>query len=93
MDYVVDIGDSIKVVQVKPDNRLALIRDKQIGLLRGTYQSSTADTVTIGAGRCNLIKGDYYYFSIHLNRSGKLPRGGDLLYTVVERNNVIMKEC
>jgi hypothetical protein len=83
-DYMKDIGDSIKVVQVHlPDG--ATIVDKQIGLLKGMYRDKHADTALIGIGRCNLIKGDYYYFTINYKQSGQQPREGDLLFTMVNK--------
>jgi hypothetical protein len=86
-DYMKDIGDSVKVVQVHlPDG--VTIADKQIGLLRGIYRDKHSDTGLIGAGRCRLIKGDYYYFTIHYKQGGQLPREGDLLYTFVDKTPV-----
>lgn len=86
-DYMVDIGDSIKVVQINlPDG--PKIVDKQVGLLKGIYHDKHADTITIGAGRCHLIKGDYYYFSINYKRSGTLPRKGDLLLTLMDKTSI-----
>jgi hypothetical protein len=86
-DYMMDMGDSIKIVQIKlPDG--TRIAEKQVGLLKGIYRENYADTMTIGAGRCNLIKGDYYYFTINYKESGRLPREGDLLYTMFEKTPV-----
>jgi hypothetical protein len=86
-DYMVDIGDSIKIVQIKLDGGIKLV-EKQVGLLKGMYRDKHADTATIGAGRCNLIKGDYYYFTINYKQSGKLPRAGDLLHTLVGKSPI-----
>ncbi|HMK24490.1 MAG TPA: hypothetical protein VK483_00570 [Chitinophagaceae bacterium] len=86
-DYMPDIGDSVKVVQIKLDGGTKLV-EKQIGLLKGIYRDKHADTATIGTGRCNLIKGDYYYFTINYKQSGKLPRAGDLLYTLVDKTPI-----
>jgi hypothetical protein len=83
-DYMKDIGDTIKIVQVHlPDG--VTIADKQIGLLRGMYRDKHADTALIGAGRCHLIKGDYYYFTINYKKSGVQPREGDLLFTMTAK--------
>ena len=41
-----------------------------------------------GYGRCNLIKGDYYYFTIGNNKSGKPFKAGDLLYTMIEKTGI-----
>ena len=86
-DYMLDIGDSIKVVQINLPGGPKLV-EKQVGLLKGIYRDKHADTVTIGAGRCNLIKGDYYYFTINYKKSGKLPQAGDLLHTLVDKKPI-----
>jgi len=86
-NYIMDASDSIKVVQVHlPDG--VTIDDKQIGLLKGMYRDKHSDTMTIGTGRCNLIKGNYYYFTINYKQSGKLPREGDLLFTFMNKTPV-----
>jgi hypothetical protein len=43
-----------------------------------------------GYGRCNLIKGVYYYFSIGHNSSGEAIHEGDLLYTFVDKPSVYL---
>lgn len=84
-DYMLDLNDSVKLVQVELPDDLQ-IKDKQIGLLRGTYQEGLADTAQKGYGRCQLIKGNFYYFTISGNSSGSAPKKGDLLYTFMENN-------
>jgi hypothetical protein len=80
--YMVDVSDSIKLVQIQlPDG--VTVSEKQVGLLRGIYRNTHADTIVIGTGRCNLIKGDYYYFTINYKQSGRQPSEGDLLFTLV----------
>jgi hypothetical protein len=86
-DYMRDIGDSIKIVQVNLPSGVK-IAEKQIGLLKGIYRDKHSDTIVIGAGRCNLIKGDYYYFTINYKQSGTLPREGDLLFTMVDKEPI-----
>jgi hypothetical protein len=49
-------------------------------ILKHRYENGNLDTTLIGWGRCNLIKGDYYYFSVH-KYSNEEPEEGDLLYT------------
>ncbi len=87
-DYMVDLPivgddtnniDSIKIVQLKLPVGVT-IAEKQLGVLRGMYRDKHADTTTIGVGRCHLIKGDYYYFTINNKKSGVKPRAGDLVY-------------
>ena len=86
-NYIVDASDSIKIVQVHlPDG--VTFADKQLGLLKGMYRDKHADTMTIGTGRCNLIKGNYYYFTINYKQNGKLPREGDLLFTFMNKTPV-----
>ncbi|HEY6503397.1 MAG TPA: hypothetical protein VIZ28_05425 [Chitinophagaceae bacterium] len=85
--YIVDLTDSTKVVQVQVPGGVS-IAEKQVGLLKGVYRDKHSDTITIGAGRCHLIKGDYYYFSIKYKQSGRLPAEGDLLYTIVNNTPV-----
>jgi hypothetical protein len=85
--YMVDASDSVKVVQVHLPMGVK-IADKQIGLLRGIYRDNHSDTSLIGAGRCNLIKGDYYYFTINHRQSGRQPKEGDLLYTFIAKTPV-----
>lgn len=86
-DYMLDIGDSIKIVQINLPDGPKLV-EKQVGLLKGLYRDKHADTVTIGYGRCNLIKGDYYYFTINYKQSGTPPRAGDLLHTLVDKTPI-----
>jgi len=87
--YMVDLNDSIKVVQVQlPDGNT--VKEKQLGLIRGVYRSSKSDTAQKGYGRCHLVKGDYYYFPIGHNTSGVGIREGDLLYTFVDQPAVYL---
>ena len=81
--YIVELNDSVKLVQLYLPGG-PVLKDKQVGLLRRVYKDDPADTVTIGTGLCHLIKGDYYYFSINIRESGKLPKENDLLYTILE---------
>lgn len=86
-DYMVDLNDSMKVVQIVLPGEVT-IKDKQVGLLRGIYRDKPSDTMLVGAGRCNLIKGEYYYFSINYKKSGKSPKQGDLLFAFVDKSPV-----
>jgi hypothetical protein len=83
-DYIKDINDSVKVVQLHLPEGIA-IAEKQAGLLKGVYRDKHSDTMLVGTGRCNLIKGDYYYFTINNKKSGILPKEGDLLFTMVDK--------
>lgn len=80
-DYMKPLSDSTTVVQVfKPAAFSAAIKEKQPGVLYHCYKSGTKpDTAMIGWGRCNLIKGDYYYFGIRLQKMQQAS-AGDLIY-------------
>ncbi|MEI9946501.1 MAG: hypothetical protein WDN26_20050 [Chitinophagaceae bacterium] len=86
-DYIVDLSDSVKLVQVHLDEG-TVIAEKQLGMLRGSYRDKHSDTVMIGIGRCHLIKGEYYYFSVNYKMSGVSPREGDLVYTITKKPEV-----
>ncbi len=82
--YMVELNDSAIVVQVMlPPGQV--IKEKQLGLTRGVYRKDHTDTVQKGYGRCHLIKGPYYYFSISGNRSSVALKEGDLLYTMMDK--------
>jgi hypothetical protein len=86
-DYMVDLNDSTKVVQVHLADG-TVIADKQLGLLKGIYRDSDADTGLLGFGRCNLVKGEYYYFSIKRRQGMRAPAAGDLIYTFMPKSPV-----
>ena len=83
-DYMVDLNDSIKLVQLQLPDAVS-VPEKKLGLLKGIYRDKQADTAMIGAGKCQLIKGDYYYFAINHKKSGLQPRAGDLLYMMMDK--------
>lgn len=85
--YIVDLNDSIKIVQLHL-NEGTSVSEKNPGLLKGVFRNEKSDTMVKGFGRCNLIKGGYYYFTINYKKSGLLPKEGDLLYTYVENPKV-----
>lgn len=79
--YLVHLKDSTTAVQViKPASLPLTIRDQQAAILYHCYtEGKKLDTTIKGWGRCQLIKGDYYYFAInHTNQQP--PAEGDLLY-------------
>jgi len=78
-DYMVNLNDSTKVLQVELPDGLQ-IPDRQLGILYGTYRQSAADAVQKGYGRCYLIKGNYFYFAIGHNKSGIAAAAGDIIY-------------
>ena len=80
-DYTVALNDSVTIIQVNlPDAWPVSIHDKQIAILKHSYENGAIDTTVVGWGRCNLIKGNYYYFTIH-KYGIQEPKQGDLLYT------------
>lgn len=83
-NYIMNLTDTVRLVQVHLPDGLSF-NEKQLGVLKGTYRGNHSDTITIGSGRCNLIKGDYYYFTIDYIKSGKQPREGDLIYTFMNK--------
>jgi len=86
-DYMVDINDSIKLVQVQMPDGYS-VPEKQMGIIYGVYENSKESAVQKGYGKCNLIKGDYYYFSIGNNTSGLPLKKGDLLYTFINKTAI-----
>lgn len=83
--YIKPLTDSSVVVQIiKPDSFPVSIQDKQLGVLYHCYKNGTTlDTAMIGWGRCNLIKADYYYFGIRLQKM-QAASDGDLIYLKVK---------
>ncbi len=79
--YLQKLNDSITLVQVIiPDASPLTIPEKQFGVMKHCYKKGVElDTAMIGWGRCQLIKGDYYYFGIHLYKNQQVEEG-DLLY-------------
>jgi hypothetical protein len=83
-DYMVDLNDSIKIVQVFFE-QTGVIREKEMGVVATIFNPESERPDIIGSGRCNMIKGDYYYFTINFKGSGSVPVAGDLLYTSVAK--------
>jgi len=86
-DYMVELNDSAKVVQLQMPDGLT-IRQNQLGVLYGVYNKSKADAVEKGYGKCHLIKSDYYYFSIVGNKSGLPLQKGDILYVRMDPTSI-----
>jgi hypothetical protein len=83
--YIKPLTDSSVAVQVlKPASFPAVIKDNQLGVLYHCYETgSELDTAMVGWGRCNLIKGDYYYFGIRLKKMQQ-PSEGSIIYLRVK---------
>jgi hypothetical protein len=86
-DYIVALNDSTKVVQVELPEGLS-IPDKEIGIIEGIYRTHDTDAVYKGYGRCNLIKGNYYYFSMSHNTSNMPLQAEDLVYVNLGPTNI-----
>jgi len=87
-DYMVSLNDSTKVVQLEMPEGLKF-QDKQLGLIWGVYVNGNRDEVVQkGYGKCYLVKGAYYYFTISHNESGKPLKKGDLLYAFMPRSSI-----
>ncbi|HEX4877073.1 MAG TPA: hypothetical protein VFV31_10405 [Chitinophagaceae bacterium] len=84
--YIVDGNDSVKIVQLEMPEQITL-KEKQLGLIRGVYESNPKDTAEKGFGRCQLIKSNYYYFAI-VNKNGIPLKEGDLLYTLMDKTEI-----
>jgi hypothetical protein len=86
-DYMVELNDSTKIVQLEMPDAVVL-KEKQPGIIYGVYNGSKEETVQKGYGKCHLIKGNYYYFTIGHNTSGLALKKGDLLYTLMDKTAV-----
>ncbi|MBP6431342.1 MAG: hypothetical protein KA319_06210 [Ferruginibacter sp.] len=81
-DYMQNINDSATIVQILlPDG--FTFKEKQLGIIKRNFTNNKTDTAMIGFGRCQLIKGDYYYFGIKLSNTKVKPMANDLLYTKI----------
>lgn len=83
--YIKTLTDSSTVVQViKPPSLPVHIREKQLATLFHCYKTGEKlDTAMIGWGRCQLIKGEYYYFAIKHSKIQQ-PSEGDLVYVLLK---------
>lgn len=88
-DYMVDLNDSTKIVQVHLEQS-GVIMLKQVGVLKSAYVVGEKKPEVIGTGRCNLIKGNYYYYTINFKESGVIPKKGDLLYILAAKPSVFV---
>ncbi len=76
------VSDSVTIVQIGiPEAWPVRIRPKQAGILKKRYRSGADyDTTLAGWGRCLMIKGNWYYYSVNKTK-GYEPAQGDLLVT------------
>lgn len=85
-DYIVKAKDSLTVVQIKLPSGLS-IAEKAAGILKAAYLAADTVIADLGTGKCQLIKGEYYYFGMFTKNAKRKPKQGDLVYTFVELNN------
>ncbi|MEI9958991.1 MAG: hypothetical protein WDM90_22360 [Ferruginibacter sp.] len=84
-NYIVSPNDSFVIVQVEmPETPKNVLEMKKIGQLRRNYTNAADDTASIGIGKCQLIKGNYYYFGLRLSNKNNLPKENDLLYVFTD---------
>jgi hypothetical protein len=83
--YMVSSNDSLVIVQIKPGS-LVTIAEKAPAILRAVFTAADTTTADLGKGKCNLIKGEYFYYGIILDKKKRKPKEGDLVYTYVEHN-------
>jgi len=84
-NYIVSVNDSMVIVQVEmPEEPKNILEMKKLGLLKHNFSNAPDDTASIGVGKCQLIKGNYYYFGLHLNEKNNLPKGNDVLYVFTD---------
>ncbi|MEP7254443.1 MAG: hypothetical protein ABI666_01640 [Ferruginibacter sp.] len=83
-DYSVKLNDSTILVQIEMTDGSVDIEEGQVAILKPNNNFTAIDTTAIGWGKCNLIKGAYNYFGIHLANNKRLPKPGDLLYTFIK---------
>lgn len=52
------------------------------------YKGLKEEAVQKAYGKCHLIKGEYYYFTIGHNKSGLQLKKDDLLFTFMGKTNI-----
>jgi hypothetical protein len=77
---MIDLNDSTRLVQLELPEGIS-IPEKQLGIVIGVFDGANYDTARKGYGRCNLVKGNFYYFTMSNNKSGNSIKTGDLIYT------------
>ena len=85
--YIIQAGDSVTIVQVLLPGSIS-IKEKTVGLLNTVYKKEGDSVFSIGSGRCQLIKNNYYYFGMRTRNLIQKPAEGDLLYTSVIANGL-----
>lgn len=79
-DYITAINDSVKIVQVLlPDG--FNIPKEQVGVLINNKKNEKDTSLVLGSGKCRLIKGNYFYFSMKAWKNARAPQAGDLIHT------------
>ncbi len=86
-DYILSPGDSITIVQVQLPEGL-VIKEKTACLIKSVYKTEDDSVITVASGRCQLVKGNYFYFGLLQRNIKRKPVAGDMLYTDVMINNL-----
>lgn len=81
-DYITNSGDSVTIVQVMLPEGMD-IKEKTACIVKSLYQNEGDVVKTIASGRCQLIKGRYFYFGLSARETSRKPAAGDMLYTDV----------
>lgn len=81
-DYIIEASDSVIIIQVKLSEGLS-IKQKTYGLVRSVFNKPGDSVITVGSGRCQLIKSEYYYYGLLKKYMPRKPLPGELLYTDV----------
>ncbi len=69
--------DSVKIIYIElPIFNAITLKEKTLGAIFKSFENDQNNLDSIIAyGRCNLIKGDKYYFGIHLKGNNKIENG------------------
>ncbi|MFN8253417.1 MAG: hypothetical protein U0V75_16225 [Ferruginibacter sp.] len=84
-DYIIDAGDSITIVQVMLPEGLQ-VKEKTTCIIKSIYRNEGDSVIGVASGRCQLIKGRYFYFGLRAKEIKRKPVAGDMLYTDVIAN-------
>ncbi|MBL0334632.1 MAG: hypothetical protein IPP73_04685 [Chitinophagaceae bacterium] len=85
--YMVALNDTTQLLQIELPEGLKM-EDKQVGIVQGVYHGNRGDTIRKGIGRCQLIKGNYYYYSTKQLSPDIKFNEGDLIYTMMPKNDI-----
>lgn len=88
-NYILDLNDSTKLVQLEiPDTAVLKFSNKQIGILWGVYNKKNEDIIQKGYVKCQLVKGNFYYFAVTNIQHEAVIKEGDLIYTFLHKTTI-----